>query len=97
MMTLFPTIHELEVAIKCMWNADSVEYNQKNYTFNVMHLIAYPVYVGGSIDSVDFEESYIVLSFHQAYKCWKDMIAPPKMETEIVAPPSKVEDDGLPF
>ena len=74
--TSFPTIKQMEEAVRCWWNAPECIYQQEDHTFKVTMYIPKPVWYGGSIDSVDFERDDIDVSFIGAYKIWHELMDP---------------------
>lgn len=87
-MKTFPTIKEMETACRYAWNASDCEYNAEDHSFRVIELIPFPVYYGGSIDCVDFEEVAHRVTFLEAYRIWSDITNPevPEVIPEPVSP-----------
>lgn len=72
----FPTIKQMQDAI--LFAMDDVngkcEYNTNTHTFIATENVPYPVYYGGSMDSVDFEAIVHSITFKEAYDYWRAFV-----------------------
>lgn len=97
----FPIIDKMKEAILFFSPSDSeVNYDGKNNTFVVTYMTPFPVRdSGGSIDSMDFREENVLITFQQAYKTWLDMLEVLRInDYEAIAPvPWLVSKKGADF